>query len=87
MRSIIEKIYEAEQPSRENIDDNENYKESLAEFIKLVDGFKTSLTENQKVIFEKLENLRDELEYETGLSRYIAAFKLGLKVGLEVSED
>ena len=87
MRSIIEIIYKAEQPSCENIPDNENYRESLAEFFKFIEGFKKSLTENQKEIFEKLENLHDKLEYETGLSRYVAGFKLGLKVGLEVSGD
>ncbi len=87
MRPIIEKIYEAEHPSCENIADNENYKKSLTEFCRFAENFKAGLTEKQKEIFKKLEELHDDLEYETGVSRYVAGFKFGLKVGMEITED
>ncbi len=87
MRPIIAKIYEAEHPSCKNIADNENYKKSLTEFCRFAENFKAGLTEKQKEIFEKLDELHDDLEYETGVSRYVAGFKFGLKVGMEITED
>ncbi len=69
MRPIIAKIYEAEHPSCENIADNENYKKSLTEFCRFAENFKAGLTEKQKEIFEKLEELHDDLEYETEIGR------------------
>ena len=87
MKSIIAKMYDCGQTSNETINNSKAYHENMQEFCNCVEDFKNGLTENQKKAFEKLEDLHDNMEYESGLTGYIAGFKFGLKVGLESGED
>ncbi len=87
MKPIIAKMYDCGQPSYETIKDSKEYYENMQEFCNCVEDFKSGLTEKQKKVFEKLEDLHDNMEYESGLTRYVAGFKFGLKAGLEAGED
>ena len=87
MKSIIAKMYENEHPAIESILDSEEYCKGMTEFCEYADNFKNGLTDNQKEVFEKLEALRDEMEYNACLTRYVEGLKFGLKVGMEAAED
>lgn len=65
----------------------ERYLKALKESDKLRENLKKDLTDEQIELFEKIHSLEIEIESEAALTHFNEAFKIGLLLGIEVSED
>lgn len=70
----------------ENYKVSQEFKEFFREFYDNYKKMQKSLSGKQKELFDKIMELRDEMDSEQGITHFEYGFKLGLKLGRECFE-
>ncbi|MBR1565136.1 MAG: hypothetical protein IJ649_00090 [Oscillospiraceae bacterium] len=85
---VLEDLYVGEvRPGERSGNQNKQYKKALNEAIKAGDALTTSLTEQQKELFEEYMTAQREVNILTDVETYIYSFRLGAKIMLDVLID
>ena len=84
MKSAIEDIY-YDGAICEKLKPSEEYKKYFSEFYNEYEKLRAALPEKLKPQFDKVMNLRDETESESGLDNFKFGFETGLKIGMEIA--
>jgi hypothetical protein len=82
---ILEDLYVGEvRPGERHGKRNQQYTKALDEVIKAGDALTSSLTEQQKELFEEYMTAQREVNILTDVETYIYSFRLGAKIMLDV---
>lgn len=85
-KPIIEKFYYGLDPKTE-LTPSKEYWDALDEVLAIDKNLTENFSKEQKELFEKYENCEVEIESQTALTHFREGFKLGVLLGLEISEN
>ena len=85
---ILEELYlGGVHPGERSAKRNTQYRQALNDAIKADDAFRTTLTDEQKKLFEAHLDARWELSILTDAETFIYAYRLGAKIMMDVLVD
>ena len=86
--SILEDLYCGRiTPHEHRIEPESEYENLLRYIIDHEDDLKSTLTDQQKEIFEKYKDCRAEVESLTEVEAFISGFKLATRIMMEVAKS
>lgn len=86
-KSIINKLFHGFEGTAETIELTMKEHKLLSDVSEMHKVFVNELTPEQKVLYEKIIDIREDAFYEQSNILYAEAFKLGLRLGIECMED
>ena len=85
---ILEELYVGSvRPGERSGKCNTQYRQALDDIIKADDALRSTLTEEQKKLFEDYIEAQREVSILTDLETYIYSFRLGAKIMMDVLTD
>ena len=87
MESTIKKIYDKELGYRNNIPDDQEYRECKEEYDKVYDALEVTLNEEQKKMLSELYVCEGGVEGALEYLSFKDGFRAGVKLGIELCEE